>query len=180
MVQRTVNRLSIKKCRSTASCSSKRTSFDLCTQRSSDDDGNSSLRSSSKNTSSTCSCSSLQPHDDCPILDSDQADTIQQAIETVNQSTAVLCDAVRQKLAQQDVVASASTSLAAAAVAADTGTPAEQHIKRMLPVVPGSSVDGSVVSVVRCHSARSPDRQLSLLSKHVSLIGFHCRRSNEI
>jgi hypothetical protein len=184
MVQRTVIRLSVNRRRSTASSSAKRASFDLSTHRSSDDDGSSSssLRSSSKNASSACSCSSVQPHDDFSILDADQTEILQQAIEAVNQSTAALCDVIRQKLAQQDVVSSASTSLSAAAApaAAAAGTSAEQHTKRMLPVVPGSAADSGVASVARCHSARSPDRQLSILSKHVSLMGFHSRRSNEI
>jgi hypothetical protein len=173
MVQRTVNRLSVNRCRPSTGCSAKRASIDVSTVRSSDDD-NCSMRSSSQNASLTCSCGSIHSYDDSLILDADQVEVIRQAIETVNQSTGALCESARQKLAQHDVVASVSTSQAAGS------TSSEQHAKRMLPVVPGSAVDGSYAAEVRCHSARSPDRQVSTLSKHMSLIGFRYPRSNEI
>jgi len=162
MVQRTSCQLSVNRSITSGCNVGPRHSLDLSSVQS--DDGNNSPYSvNSSGTNFT----------EVPVIfQPEQAESIQQAVESVTQATVELCNALRRKLTQQDAL-SESTSLTT------TASTSAHSNKRMLPVVPGSAVD-SAVTGFRCQSARCSDRRLSMLSKHISLMGFQSRKSNEI
>ena len=106
-------------------------------------------------------------------------ETSQRAVQPVIRATDELCHVIGKHLSQRDVIASASTSTAAASAG-----------RRMLPIVPGTSTlagpglvvvgPGSSVATLRCQSARAADCR-STISRHVSLMCFPLtQRSNEV
>jgi hypothetical protein len=153
------------------SSTAKRLSLELSPLASSDE-GSSPVTVAVTNCTSVNSCSGTSLCDSFMLLTPSQSESLRQLIDLVSQATDELCRVMKLRLAQEQVVASASTSLAA-------DNAAGHNAKRMLPVVPGSSV-GSGSVVMRCQSARGSDRRSSMLSKHISMLNFPHKKSSEI
>lgn len=118
-----------------------------------------------------------------PLLSAGARESMQHAVQLVNEACHDLCHVIQQHLSQHDVISSASSSTVSASSS-----------RRMLPIVPGTSTlpgaalraaPGSVLgrgsslavtaNMLRCQSARAAE------SRHVSVVCFPLKQhSNEL